>query len=108
MKGQCQLLGSEHGSVVLWVDSGVVAIPLFRVDVPSSSKSVGFGSQFSRTETYDEVEGGKKFRPTCLSTREDFGGGKVLEVPVVGNNVNWCTGTLEIVSPTCEGFNDRD
>ena len=107
MKGQCQLLGSEHRSVVLWVHSGVVAIPLFWVDVPSSSKSVRFGSQFSRMETYDEVEGGKKFRPTCLSMREDFGGSKVLKVPVVGDDVNRHTGTLKIVSPTCEGFNDR-
>ena len=60
-KGRCQLLGSEHRSVVLWVYSGVVAIPLFWVDVPSSSKRIGFGSQFSGMETYDEVEGGKKF-----------------------------------------------
>ena len=55
----------------------------------------------------NEVEGGKKFRPTCLLMREDFGSGKVLEVPVVGDNVDWCTGTLKIVSPMCEGFNDR-
>ena len=106
MKGRCQLFGSEHRSVVLWVDSGIVAIPLFRVDVPLSSKS--FGSQFSRMETYDEVEGGKKFRPTGLSMREDFGGGEVLEVLVVGDDIDWCTGTLEIVSPTCEGFNDHE
>ena len=38
--------------------------------------------------------------------REDFGGGKVLEVLVVGNDIDWHTGTLEIVLPTCEGFND--
>ena len=37
---------------------------------------------------------------------EDLGGGKVLEVPVVGDDMDWHTGTLEIVSPTCEGFND--
>ena len=48
-------------SVVLWVDSGIVTIPLFRVDVPSSSKSVRFGSQFSGMEPYDKVEGRKKF-----------------------------------------------
>ena len=43
-------------------------------------------------QTYNEVEGGKKFQPTCLSTCEDFGGGKVLKVPVVGNDVDWHTG----------------
>ena len=61
MKGQCQLLGSEHRLVVLWVDSGIVDIPLFRIDVPLSSKSVGFGSKFSGAESYNEVEGGKEF-----------------------------------------------
>ena len=94
--------------IVLRVDSGIVAIPLFRVDVPLSSKSIGFGSQFSGMETYDEVEGRKKLQPMCLLTHEDFGGGNVLKVPVVGNNINWCTRTLKIVLPTCEGFNDRE
>ena len=37
---------------------------------------------------------------------EDFGSGKILEVPVVGDDVNRYTGTLKIVSPMCEGFND--
>ena len=92
--------------VVLWVDSGIVTIPLFRVDVPLSSKSVWFRSKFSRAETDNEVECGKKFRPMCLSTCEDFGSGKILEVPVVGDDVNRYTGTLKIVSPMCEGFND--
>ena len=44
----------------------------------------------------------------CLSTREDFGGRKVLKVPVVGDDVDRRAGTLEIVSPMCEGFNDRE
>ena len=60
-KGRCQLLRSEHRSVVLWVHSGIVAIPLFRVDVPSSSKNIRFGYKFSGMEIYDKVEGRKKF-----------------------------------------------
>ena len=94
--------------VVLWVDSGIVTIPLFRVDVTSSSKSIRFRSKFPRMETYNKVEGGKEFRPTCLSTCEDFGSGKVLKVLVVGNNIDWCTGTLKIVLPMGEGFNNRE
>ena len=39
---------------------------------------------------------------------EDLGGGKVLKVLVVGNEVDWCTRTLEIVSPMCEGFNNHE
>ena len=106
MKGQCQLPGSEHRLVVLWVDSGIVTIPLFRIDVPLSSKCIGFHAKFSGTDMYNEVEGRKKFQPMCQLTCEDSGGGKVLKVPVVSNNIDWCTRTLEIMSPTCEGFNN--
>ena len=58
---------------VLWIDTGIVAIPLFKIDVPSSSKCVRFGSELSGMETDDEVEARKIFGPLCLSTREDFG-----------------------------------
>ena len=56
MEGRCQLFGSEHGSVVLRIDSGIVAIPLFKIDIPSSSKSIRLGSEFSRMEMDDKVE----------------------------------------------------
>src|SRR5882724_3935683 len=72
-EGRCQLLGSEYRVIVLWIDTGIVAIPLFKIDVPSSSKCVRFGSKFSRTETDYEIESGKVFGPMCLSTHEDFG-----------------------------------
>ena len=67
------MLGSEYWAVVLWVDTGIVAIPLFKVDVPSSSECVEFGSELSGMETNDEVESGKVFGPSCLPTCEDFG-----------------------------------
>jgi hypothetical protein len=38
------------------VDFSIVAIPLFRIDVPASSKRVGFRSEFSGTEMDDHVE----------------------------------------------------
>jgi len=41
------LLRSEYRAIVLWIDTDIVAIPLFEIDVPSSSKCVGFGSEFS-------------------------------------------------------------
>ena len=92
--------------MVLRIDSGIVAIPLFRIDVPSSSKSIRFGSEFSRTETDDEVESGKIFGPTCLLTREDFGCGEVLEIPVIGDDIDSVAGTFEVVSPSLESFVD--
>ena len=106
MEGRCQLFGSEHRSVVLRIDSGIVAIPLFKIDVPSSSKSVRFGSEFSGTETDDEVECRKIFGPTCLSTREDFGRGEVLEIPVIGDHIDGVAGTFEVMSPSLESFVD--
>ena len=67
------MLRIEYWAVVLWIDTGIVAIPLFKIDVPLSSECIGFGSEFSRMETDYKVETGKVFRPSCLSTCEDFG-----------------------------------
>ena len=67
------MLRSEYRVEVLWIDTGIVTIPLFKIDVPSSSECVGFGSEFSGMEADDEVEARKIFRPLCLSTCEDFG-----------------------------------
>ena len=60
------MLGSEYWVVVLWIDTGIVTIPLFKIDVPSSCECVGFSSEFSRTEMDYEVETRKLFVPTCL------------------------------------------
>ena len=94
--------------VVLRIDSGIVAIPLFKIDVPLSSKSVRLGSEFSGTETDDEVESGNVFGPLCLSTRGDFGCGEVLEIPVVSDHINGVVGTFEIVLPSFKGFIDSE
>ena len=67
------MLGSEYRAKVLWINTGIVAIPLFKVDVPSSSECIGFGSKLSGMETNDEVESRKVFGPSCLLTCEDFG-----------------------------------
>ena len=67
------MLGCEYRAVVLWIDAGIVTIPLFKIDVPLSSECIRFGSKFSRAETDYEVESRKVFGPMCLSTHEDFG-----------------------------------
>ena len=91
---------------VLRIDSGIVTIPPFKIDVPSSSKSIGFGSEFSGTETDDEVKSGKIFGPSCLSMREDFSCGEVLEILVIGDHVDGVAGTFEVVLPSLESFVD--
>src|SRR6266481_5916759 len=55
-------------------------------------------------ETDDEVETRKVFRPTCLMARKDLGRGKVLEVPVISDNVDQDSRTLKVMLPTFEGF----
>ena len=67
------MLRSEYQVIVLWIDTGIVTIPLFKIDVPLSSECVGFGSEFSGVEMDYEIESGKVFGPMCLSTCEDFG-----------------------------------
>ena len=67
------MLGSEYWAVVLWIDAGIVAIPLFKIDDPSSSECVRLGAEFSRPKTDDEVESRKVFGPLCLPMCEDFG-----------------------------------
>ena len=98
----------EHRSDILWVSSGIVATPIFKIDVPSSGQCVGFRPEFPRMEMNNKVEARKVFQPSCLMTREDIGCGEVLEVLVVGNNIDWGTGTLNIVLPSLEGFIYRE
>ena len=57
-------------------------------------------------ETDDKVECGKVFRPMCLSMREYFGCGEVLEIPVIGDHIDGVAGTFEVVSPSFECFVD--
>ena len=90
----------------MWVDSGIVAIPLFKIDVPSSSQSIGLGTEFARPKTNNEVEGRKVLGPSSLSMREDFSRGEVLKVSVISDHINSHTGTFEVMSPSLEGIVD--
>jgi hypothetical protein len=40
----------------VWIYHGIVATPLFKVDVPLSSHSIGFATEAARSETNDHVE----------------------------------------------------
>ena len=56
LEGGCKLLVSEHWSKIVRVNSCITPFPLFRVDVPSSSQCVRFGSELSGMEMNHEVE----------------------------------------------------
>ena len=56
MKRVGELFGCEHQTKILWVDSGEALIPLFGVDIPSSSQGIGFSTEFPGSETNDQIE----------------------------------------------------
>ena len=50
------MLTSKNWMEIVRIYCGIVAASLLRVDIPSSSQSVGFGSKMARAEMEDEVE----------------------------------------------------
>jgi hypothetical protein len=86
---------------------GVAVAPLFKIDVPSSSKSVRLRPEFPRSKANCEVELGEVFRPASLSASQELGRREVFQVLVIGNNVDSFRGTFEVVSPLLEGFKNR-
>ena len=59
-------------------------------------------------EADDEVELAEVLRPSSLSVVKEFGGGKVFEVFVIRDNIDRSSGTLEVVAPNAESFEDRE
>ena len=92
----------------MWVDSEVVTIPLFWVDVPAASESVGFGTKLSGAEPDYEVELGEELRPPGLSACEELRSSKVLQILVVGDHVNRSSGALQVVPPGLERLEDSE
>ena len=64
--GGCKLFLSEDGLEVVRVDCGVASILPFRIDVPSSSKSIQFCAETTRAEPDDKVELEEVLGPSCL------------------------------------------
>jgi len=108
MKGIGELFSREHRLEVLWIDSGEAPIPLFGVDVPASSQGVRLCAKFTRSETNDQVKRGEVFRPLGLPTGENLRGGEVLQVFVVGHDVNREGRALRVVTPAFEGLEDSE
>lgn len=98
----------KNRTKVVWIGISVATIFPFCVDVPSSSQSVGFGTQTTWTEADDKIELGEIFRPACLSSGEDFGGGEVHEVFVICNNIYSESRALQVVSLYLESFENGE
>ena len=56
LEGGFKLLVSKHWPKIVRVNTCIIPFPLFRVDVPSSSQRVWFGSKLSGAEANHEVE----------------------------------------------------
>jgi len=84
----CKLFLSEDGLEVVRVDCGIVSIPPFRIDIPSSSESIQFGTKMTRTEPDNKVELREVLRLPCLFLGQHLGSRKVLKIFIIHNNVN--------------------
>ena len=79
---------SEDWFKVVRVDCSIASIPLFRIDVPLSSKSIWFGAKTTRTEPDDKVKLREVFRLPCLPPGQHLGSRKILKVFMICNNIN--------------------
>ena len=88
------------------IDLSVLTIPLFRVDVPSSSECIQFPTKFTRLEPDYKVELGKEFGPMDLMSSKDLGSREILKVLVVCNNIDGFHRAFKVMMPVFKGFKD--
>ena len=86
--GGCKLFLSEDVFEVVKVDCSIASIPLFRIDIPSSSESIQFCAETTRTEPDDKIELGEVLGLLHLPLGQYLGSGKILKVLMIYNNVN--------------------
>ena len=97
---------SEDRFEVIMVDYSIASIPLFRIDVPSSSESIQFSAKTTRVESDDKIELGEVFGPPCLPSGQYFGSRKILKVLIICNNIDGIGRTFQIVLPNLKSFED--
>ena len=97
---------SEDGLEVVRVDYGIASIPPFRIDVPSSSESIRFCAETTRTEPDDKVELRKVLGPPHLPLGQYLGSRKILKILMIYNNIDRIGQTFQIVLPNLESFED--
>jgi len=97
---------SEDRLEVVRVDYGIASIPPFRIDVPSSSKSIWFGAKTTRAKPNDKVELREVLRLLRLPLGQYLGSRKILKVLMNHNNIDGIGQTFQIVPPNLESFKD--
>jgi len=102
----CKLFLSKDELKVVRVDCSVASILLFRIDIPSSSKSIWFSAEMTRAKPDDKVELGEVLGPPHLPPDQYLGSRKILKVLMIHNNIDRIGQTFQIVLPNLEGFKD--
>ena len=97
---------SKDGLEVVRVDCGVASTPLFRIDVPSSSKSIQFGVKMTRAEPDHKVVLEEVLGPLHLPPGQYLGSRKILKVLMICNNVDGIGWTFQIMLPNLKSFKD--
>ena len=55
-EGSGELFLGKDWVEVVWIETGISGIPIFRIDIPPSSESVQFGSEMARVESNYHVK----------------------------------------------------
>jgi len=97
--------GSVPG-IVLWLTLAIVRYSLFKINVPSSSECVRFGSEFSGWKQVMRLIQ-KLFGPQCVVDVWGFWSLKVFQIPVIGDHIQWKSEPLMVMSPSFESSNLR-
>jgi len=79
---------SEDRLEVVRIDCGITSILPFRIDVPSSSESIQFGTETTRVKPNDKIELGEILGLLYLPPGQYLGSRKILKVLMIYNNVN--------------------
>jgi len=79
---------SEDRFEAIKINCSIANISFFRINVPSSSKSIRFGTKISRTKPNDKAKLKEKLGLSHLSLGQHLDSRKVLKVFIIYNNIN--------------------
>ena len=90
------------------VDTSIVPIPLFWVDVPTVSEGIWFHTKASRVKVDKEVELAEELRPVGLPAGKELQGGEIFKILVIGHDIDGRGRALKIVMPVLECLKDGE
>lgn len=88
------------------VDRSIASILSFIINIPSSSKSIGLGSELTRVKADNKVKLEQIFRPSYLSMDKNFSNQKIFKVFVIYNYIDGKGRAFQVMSPDLKCFKD--